>query len=179
MTIESLLDELEGILEEGKSVPFTSNQIVDVERIRTTIEDMRLSMPDELMQARKIASERKEILSAAQNSADVIINDAHKRAKELVTEHEITKNAEINAENVMAQARSQANDIVEQARATASGLTEQAQKWSNDMRQSASEYVENIVGAADESLTNSVNEIRRARQSLRAAAQHKKVSENR
>ena len=59
MTIESLIEELEQIIDEGKSVPFTSNQIVDVERLRTTIEDMRLNMPDELMQARKIASERK------------------------------------------------------------------------------------------------------------------------
>ena len=58
MTIESLIEELEQIIDEGKSVPFTSNQIVDVERLRTTIEDMRLNMPDELMQARKIASEK-------------------------------------------------------------------------------------------------------------------------
>ena len=43
MTIESLIEELEQIIDEGKSVPFTSNQIVDVERLRTTIEDMRLS----------------------------------------------------------------------------------------------------------------------------------------
>ena len=69
MTIESLIEELEQIIDEGKSVPFTSNQIVDVERLRTTIEDMRLNMPDELMQARKIASERKEILTAAQSTA--------------------------------------------------------------------------------------------------------------
>ena len=45
MTIESLIEELEQIIDEGKSVPFTSNQIVDVERLRTTIEDMRLNMP--------------------------------------------------------------------------------------------------------------------------------------
>ena len=70
MTIESLIEELEQIIDEGKSVPFTSNQIVDVERLRTTIEDMRLNMPDELMQARKIASERKEILTAAQSTAE-------------------------------------------------------------------------------------------------------------
>ena len=30
MTIESLLDEIEDILEEGKSVPFTSNLLVNV-----------------------------------------------------------------------------------------------------------------------------------------------------
>lgn len=175
MTIESLLEELDEILEEGKSVPFTSNLLLDVGEIKRVIEDMRLNMPDELMQARKIASERKEILIAAQNSADEIIAAAHKRAKELVAENEITKNAEIAAADIMAQARQQATDLVEGARAQANEVTEKAQKWSNDLRQSAGEYVENIVSLADETLTNSVNEIRRARQSLRVAAQHKKT----
>ena len=172
MTIESLIEELEQIIDEGKSVPFTSNQIVDVERLRTTIEDMRLNMPDELMQARKIASERKEILTAAQSTAEGIITAAKKKADELISEHEITKGAEAEAE-----ARKKANGIVEQARGTAAELTEQAQKWSNDMRKSAGEYVERVVSMADEGLTNSVNEIRRVRQSLKAAAQHKKAPE--
>ena len=45
------------------------------------------------------------------------------------------------------------------------------------MRTSASEYVESIVAVADETLTNSVNEIRRARQHLRSASQSKRVDE--
>lgn len=135
-------------------------------------------MPDELMQARKIASERKEILAAAQSTAEGIIAAANKKANELVSENEITKASEAAAENIMAEARSKANDIVEQARSTASELTEQAQKWSNDMRQSAGEYVEKIVSMADEGLTNSVNEIRRVRQSLKAAAQHKRIPDD-
>ena len=126
MTIESLLDEIEDILEEGKSVPFTSNLLVNVEDIRRVIEDIRLNMPDELMQARKIASERKEILTAAQNSADEIIAAAHKRAKELVAEHEITKGAEISAADIMAQARTQAGEIVEGARRSGRTICAQA-----------------------------------------------------
>ncbi len=178
MTIESLLEELDEILEEGKSVPFTSNLLLDVGEIKRVIEDMRLNMPDELMQARKIASERKEILIAAQNSADEIISAAHKRAKELVQESEITKSAEIAAADIMNQARAQASELVENARTQAADITEKAQKWSSDLRQSAGDYVENIVAHADETLTNSVNEIRRARQSLRVAAQHQKTESN-
>ena len=53
-------------------------------------------------------------------------------------------------------------------------MTEQAQKWASDLRTSAGEYVENIVATADEALTNSVNEIRKARMSLRSAAQQSK-----
>lgn len=171
MTIENLLDEMETVLESGKSFPFTSSQLVDVKRLKTAIENLRLAMPDELLQARKIASERKEILSAAQSAGDAIIGDAHKRAKALVAEGEITKKAEAAASELMAQARLQANELVEQAKTTALEITGNAQKWSNDMRQSASGYVEHVVAMADETLTASVNELRRCRQSLRAAAQ--------
>lgn len=177
MTIESLLDEIEIILEEGKTVPFTSNLLVDAAAIKTAIEDIRLNMPDELMQARKIASERKEILSGAQDNADKIIEKAHLRAKEIISEDEITRGAEAQAAEILQQARANANEIVESARASAAELTEQAKNWSREMRTSASEYVENIVGIADETLTNSVNEIRRARQHLRSAAQSKRVDE--
>ncbi len=177
MTIESLLDEIEAILEEGKSIPFSSNLLVDASAIKTAIEDIRLNMPDELMQARKIASERKEILASAQENADKIIEKAHERAKEIISEDEITRGAEAQAAEIMQNAREQATEIVEQARSSAAELTEQARTWANDMRTSASEYVESIVGLADETLTSSVNEIRRARQHLRAAAQSKRIDE--
>lgn len=177
MTIESLLDEIINIIDEGKSVPFTSNILVDAEAIKTAVEDIRLNMPDELTQARKIASERKEILASAQASADDIIEQAHLRAKEIISEDEITRGAEAQAAEMMQQARNAANDIVEQARNAATELTEQAKNWSSEMRKSASEYVENIVGMADETLTSSVNEIRRTRQQLRAASQSKRIDE--
>lgn len=177
MTIESLLDEIINIIDEGKSVPFTSNILVDAEAIKTAVEDIRLNMPDELTQARKIASERKEILASAQASADDIIEQAHLRAKEIISEDEITRGAEAQAAEMMQQARNAANDIVEQARNAATELTEQAKNWSSEMRKSASDYVENIVGMADETLTSSVNEIRRTRQQLRAASQSKRIDE--
>ena len=177
MTIENLLEEIETILEEGKSVPFTSNLLVDAQAIKTAIEDIRLNMPDELMQARKIASERKEILAGAQENADKIIEKAHLRAKEIISEDEITRGAEAQAAEILQQARTTANEIVEQARASAAELTEQARAWSKEMRTIASEYVESIVAVADETLTNSVNEIRRARQHLRAASQSKRIDE--
>lgn len=177
MTIESLIEEIETIIDEGKSMPFTSNVMVDAAAIRTAIEDIRLNMPDELMQARKIASERKEILAGAQESADKIIEKAHLRAKEIISEDEITRGAEAQAAEIMQQARANANEIIEQARASAAQLTEQARNWSREMRKSAGEYVESIMAVADETLTNSVNEVRRARQHLKAASQAKRIDE--
>ena len=68
-------------------------------------------MPDELMQARKIASERKEILAGAQDSADKIIEKAHLRAKEIISEDEITRGAEAQAAEILANASLWASDL--------------------------------------------------------------------
>jgi F0F1-type ATP synthase membrane subunit b/b' len=175
MSIETLLENIEDILETSKNAPFSSKLAVDGDEIKRIIEDIRLNMPDELMKARKIASERKEILDAAQVTADGIIADAHKQAEDIVSEHEITKLAENNANEILQEARTQATEIIEQARETAADLSEQAQKWSTDLRRSAGEYVENIVATADEALTASVNEIRKARMSLRNASSQNKT----
>lgn len=170
MIIEDLLEDIETEIDNAKSIPFSSRLSVDGERIKSLIEDIRMNMPDEIMKARKIASERKEIIDNATNSANDIIEDANKEAKEIISENEITKGAEKAAADIMQQARSNATEIIEQARATASELSENAQKWSAELRRTAGEYVEGIVVTADEALTNSVNEIRKARMSLRNAA---------
>ena len=56
MSIESLLDNIEDVLENSKNVPFSSKISVDGEEIKTIIEDIRLNTPQETKQAvRKLA----------------------------------------------------------------------------------------------------------------------------
>jgi len=172
--IEVAIEKIEVILDEAKTVPFSKNKSVDVESIQTAIEDIRLSMPDVIMQANKIVSERGDLLEQARKEANQIVLNAREQAKEIVSENEITKGAQAAAADIMQQAKSQANDLVEQARQQAAELTEQAQRWATDMRSSASEFVETIIGEADDALTESVNEIRRARKQIKLASQPKR-----
>ena len=51
-------------------------------------------------------------------------------------------------------------------------MTLKAEKWSNDIRRNASSYVETIIRDTDETLTNSVNDIRKLRQSVKEALAH-------
>ena len=46
---------------------------------------------------------------------------------------------------------------------------DKAEKWSDDIRRNASSYVETIIRDTDETLTKSVNDIRKLRQSVRDA----------
>ena len=173
MSIDTLLNDLDAILDEAKTVAFSDKVKVDAEQIRNIVGEIRLNMPEEFNIARKIASERRDILNDAQNTADDIVVKAEQKAKGLVEEHEITAGARRAAEEIMQQARAQASELMETTRREANSMMEAANKWSTDMRASAGNYVEEIIKTSDDVLTQSVNEIRRARQQLRIAASRK------
>ncbi|MGI6746323.1 MAG: hypothetical protein ACOX45_09405 [Acutalibacteraceae bacterium] len=173
MSIDTLLGDIDEILENAKSVPFSNKVMVEAEQIMNIVEEIRFNMPEEFTKARKIATERRDILNDAQNTADDIIVKAEERANGMIQEHEITAGARKAAEDIVQQARVQASELLETTRREANSIMEQAHKWSTDIRTSAGDYVEEIISTSDEALTKSVNEIRRARQQLRVAASKK------
>ena len=59
MNVEELLDLMEETLEEGTSVPFAATKrVVDVERCRDIIDEVRNNLPDELRDSKKIVADR-------------------------------------------------------------------------------------------------------------------------
>jgi cell division septum initiation protein DivIVA len=173
VSVDTLLSDIDEILENAKTVPFSGKVMVDADQISTIIEEVRFNMPEEFTKARKIATERRDILNDAQNTADEIIGKAEQIAKGMIEKHEITAGARKAAEEIVQQARAEASELLETTRREANSIMEQAHKWSTDIRESAGEYVEDIIKTSDDALTQSVNEIRRARQQLRVAASKK------
>ena len=113
MNVEELLDMLEETLEEGTAVPFAAaKRVVDVDRCRDIVDEVRNNLPDELRDSKKIVADREQILKNAQTDADNIIKQAEERARVLVSDKEITKRAQkmavelVNAAQAQAQKRS-------------------------------------------------------------------------
>lgn len=85
MNVEELLDMLEETLEEGTAVPFAAaKRVVDVDRCRDIVDEVRNNLPDELRDSKKIVADREQILKNAQTDADNIIKQAEERARVLV-----------------------------------------------------------------------------------------------
>lgn len=170
MSIDTLLNDMDTVIEEGKSVPLIPNKLlVDVDELRRIIEDIRLNMPVEITQAKKIAAERRDILNAADASAEEIIFKARQRADLMVEEHQITKEAKEAALAIMQQAKDESNALINASKDKAAEIMDRAERWSNDMRRNASAYVEKVIGDTDDTLTKSVNDIRTLRQSIHDA----------
>ena len=66
MTIRENLDLIDDILDAAWTVPLSGGRcVVDIEKIREALDDIRLNMPGELKQARTIVDDRKIIIDDA------------------------------------------------------------------------------------------------------------------
>lgn len=149
MNVEELLDLMEETLEEGTSVPFAATKrVVDVERCRDIIDEVRNNLPDELRDSKKIVSDREQIVRTAQQEADNIIKQAEERARVLVSDQEITKRAQKAAVEIVNAAQNQAKEL----------------------NRASATYCESILKNSEEVLARSVADIKNTRMNLRNVA---------
>lgn len=70
-----MIDELEDKLAEGRRVPFSGRLMVDEEGILEIIDRMRIAVPDELKQARRIVQEQDRLLAEAQARVQQVLEE--------------------------------------------------------------------------------------------------------
>lgn len=150
MSIDEILDQLDELIDRSWSLPLTGGRcVVDADKVRELLDDVRLNMPTEIRQAQSIVADRTEIVNTAKKEAETIIARAEKRAAALVEDEE----------------------IVRQSRNKAQEIAQQSQQQSREMRQSAKEFVDNILKNTEESLAASMNEVKSTRAAFRQQQQ--------
>ena len=116
MSIDEILEEMDELLDKSTSVPFVSHKkIVDGERMRELINDIRLNMPHELKEAKKIEFDCQRILNEAKLNAEGIIRKAEERAQQIVSQ-----------EAIVTEAKKKAVDILQKAQASSVALQKNA-----------------------------------------------------
>jgi vacuolar-type H+-ATPase subunit H len=109
--IQHLVDRLESLLNEGWLIPLTSNRIINEEEYLDIIDQMRITIPVEIKQSKRVQRERERIIAQAQEEAERIVAQAREQAASLTNEHEVLRTAETKAEALLKQAQQQAEDI--------------------------------------------------------------------
>lgn len=123
MELLELLDQIEDIIESGANVPFTGGKcLINRDEVLEIIQEIRLKLPEDMKQAKRIAEEKERILADAQKEAENILNNAESRIAALVDEHEITKKAYEQAEVIISNAKKNAREIRLGTREYADGI---------------------------------------------------------
>ena len=104
MNLEELINILDDMVLNGWSLPLSGGKcVVDREKVKDVIQDMRLNMPN-------------EILQNARMEAEAIVEKARERAAALVEQEEITRVAKEKANLTVQTANAQVKEIKGQTR---------------------------------------------------------------
>lgn len=139
-----LLERLEEVLGAGSHLPFTSRALVDDEECFAIIDQIRLSLPNEIRRARMLTSEREALLNEARAQADQMLRSADNDARERVKDHYIARQADAHAGEVIAN----------------------AERESLQIRRDADDYAYRVLGDLDQRLDGLLNTVRNGMDSL-------------
>ncbi len=111
MEIFTLLESIEELLENSRTLPLVKKTVVDKEEILDIIKEIRLKLPDELKQAKWVKEERNRIIQEAKKEGEDIVKEAENRIIAMIDEHEITKKAYDEKDKILEQASSMAKEM--------------------------------------------------------------------
>lgn len=115
MDILQMIDRLEELLNESRPLPFTHNVIVDEDRMLDLIDQMRVSIPEEVKKAQQLLAQRDRLIAQAQEEANRTVNLARDRSNELVDRDQVVQVAYTQAEQIKAQATADGEAIRREA----------------------------------------------------------------
>ena len=146
MAIDKQLDRIDDVLEEAWNLPFTDGKrMIDIEKIRELIDEIRLNLPQEIKDARAIVADREDIIREARAEAEDVIKKAEDRARKMISQEE----------------------VVISAREKASEMLSEAHGKSRAAERAALEFSESTLKKAEDSLLSAYNEVKGTRLGFR------------
>lgn len=147
MSVDKIIDEIDDILDSSWHLPLSGGKvIVDSKEMRCLLEDLRLKLPKEVLQAKSIVADRSKIIDDAKSEAENIMKVSEDKIKSMVRQSEIVKNAQLSANKIVSDAKDQVKE----------------------MKLAATEYIDEIMKQVDQTMVSTLSEIRKARQALRS-----------
>jgi len=138
MDILHLVDRLEELFNESRPIPLTHSVVVDEDRVLEIIDQMRISIPDEVKKSQQVLAQRDRVMAQAQEEANRTLTLAKRRGEESMSRDSVVEAAHERAEQILDQARA---DV-------------------ESMRSEADEYAVETLAALEDELTRLLNQTR-------------------
>ncbi|HEX9674516.1 MAG TPA: hypothetical protein VGA07_00920 [Anaerolineales bacterium] len=162
MDILHLVDRLEELFNESRPIPLTHSVILDEDRILEIIDQMRISIPEEVKKAQQVLAQRDRVMAQAQEEATRTLSLAKRQTEETISKDSMVQAAQTRAEQILEQARAEVEV----------------------MRRDADEYVIESLTALEEELTrllgqarNGIAKLNADRQTMLQSAQDSGIAE--
>ncbi len=148
MGMDKIIDDLYEILDTSWHLPLSGGKVIlDSKEIRCLLEDIRLKMPKEIVQAKSIVEDSSKIIDDAKKEAARIVKLSEEKFHSMIEQSEIVKNAQMTANKIISDAKSDSKKI----------------------KAAANQYVDNLMKDAEQIVAAQMAEIKKARQALRSS----------
>ncbi len=112
MDIQFLVERLEALVVNARKLPMTNQIILEQASVLDLIDQMRVAIPEEVKQARRIVQESDRVLQKAREESEQIIGAAQEQAAILLQDQSILRQAEQRSEDLEQQSRSKADETM-------------------------------------------------------------------
>ncbi|MBN2883768.1 MAG: ATPase [Clostridia bacterium] len=152
MIVYERLAAIEKLIDEAGKLPLSKKIIIDADELGLLVKEIKVSLPDELKQAKWINDERKKIFANAQVEADDIIHEAEDK----IDEHEIVEKAKERAEILKKQTEEKV-----------AAMLERAEKEAEVIKRAALEYTDGLLAEVQGHLDGFIDTIIENRRELK------------
>ncbi|MEK7284836.1 MAG: ATPase [Chloroflexota bacterium] len=112
MDIQFLVERLETLAVNARKLPMTNQVIIDQAALLDLIDQLRVAIPEEVKQARRINQESDRVLAKAREEAEQIIGAGQEQAALLLQDQAILREAEMRAEEITQRAQQKADETM-------------------------------------------------------------------
>lgn len=143
MEIIQLIGELETMGEHGERrwycrFPLFGKTVLDADEFFDLISQLRSSLPAEMTMATQVAQERDQIIEDAHRERQKILDSAREQAQLLISN-----------DSLVLEAQSRAGDITRQAQVEADAIRAEAEQWARGIVERLESYLSRIAATVD------------------------------
>lgn len=120
--ITGLVEVLQEIVEDGSKMPFSKKILVDREEVNTILDEIIQSIPEDLRTAQWVLGEKDRILTEARTEYERTKAEVDRMMQEKVNNHDLVKEAEAKAQEILSKAQTEAKLVRLSARDYADSL---------------------------------------------------------
>lgn len=161
MEIMNLIDKLETLAGGSRKVPITGKAMIDGERLMELIDQMRLTVPQDVREASEVLERREQIITQTASDARRLKVTAERDARQLVDDSEMVASAKRRAEEIIHEAEDRSRQIVAAIEADSLGR-----------RRGADEYVRDTLAKLEREVSTVLDTVRHGITAVTPAEEH-------
>ncbi|WP_328763825.1 MULTISPECIES: ATP synthase F0 subunit B [unclassified Streptomyces] len=144
MDVQKKLDEIVAAVGGARSMPMSASCVINRADLLALLEEVRQALPGSLAQAQELIGGREQMVEDARREAERIIESAHAQRGSLISDTEVARRSQAEADRILADARREAEEI----------------------RAEADDYVDSKLANFEVVLTKTIGSVDRGREKL-------------